>query len=207
MSKWTIKEKKILLDALQNVGYKDMAILQARLPSRTAEEIEAICSKYENLAKTRLEKRKKDNPSIDTWIEIFQNISNARPNQLDDITARVIKYLSIFETNDSEPMDPKIKKCYHWLAQALQGREPDPADGFTSSLLEQCLSQLMKATRVPNKSAERYIRSVEVVPLPGMWVENPSTNPLQIPDKFLEIEESEKKDPFDMECARTYYII
>ncbi|VEN63352.1 unnamed protein product [Callosobruchus maculatus] len=187
MSKWTLEEKKCLLDTLQKVGCKNMTVLKRKLPKKTPAEIEEICNKYEEMAKKRNEEKKKNRPPIDAWIEIFHNISKENSGHPNDITARVLKYLGLFETNDNtEPVDPMIKNCYIWLAQAAQGLEPEPLDDCSSWLLEQCLVHLMKETRMPNTDGEQFIYKLHAVPRQNS-VENPSINPLDVPTELLEI--------------------
>lgn len=102
--KLTLKEKKQLFAALKTHGSSNLELIQKELPYKSISDIRSIIDEYSKIGMKKFiesEVGKSEGPMKD-WIHIVNSLYVLQKNSVVDIIPRVLKYIALFETGESD---------------------------------------------------------------------------------------------------------
>ncbi|XP_064618346.1 uncharacterized protein LOC135482345 [Liolophura sinensis] len=123
--RWTIGEKKSLLDAIERHGYEDVAVLQTCVPSRSCKEIEWIIRSLLQSLKTVDEKRKSISP-FDKWVNLVSDLVADEEKDFSSLLADVMAVVSHHESvktgrekKGDNSKQPNYSRIYQYIESIL----------------------------------------------------------------------------------------
>lgn len=94
---WTVKEKKLLLQALEKHGPKDVFAIAEEIPFKSVSDVREAIQKYVALAMNSIKEETEltQDAPLDRWIKVVKNVSPATEHI--NPVAKALKYIGLFE--------------------------------------------------------------------------------------------------------------